>query len=214
MPWGVLIQEVLDIIEKETPQNGAVLDLMCGPGYLLGKTYEVRKDLTLHGVDIGEEFIEHAQKEYLNSTFEVADVLTWKSDTQYDLVLCTGGIHHLPYEKQEEFLTKLPSLLKEGGKAILADPYVDDYQNETERKLAAAKLGYEYMVATIVNSATEDVVSATVDILYNDVMKFEYKTSVKKLEPVFNSVFSSVERRKTWPKTESEFGDYYFVCKK
>lgn len=213
MPWGILIEKILAIIEKETPQNGSLLDLMCGPGYLLGEIAKLRNDLILEGTDINEEFITFAQNKYSAISFQVSDVLSWEPTKKYDVVLCTGGIHHLPYEKQALFLEKIPAILNPHGFAIFADPYIDDYSNELERKQAAAKLGYEYMIATIKNGASDDVIKATVDILYNDVMGFEYKTSLRKMEPIFKKLFSQLEIKKTWPESNSEFGDYYIVGK-
>jgi len=120
----------------------------------------------------------------------------------------------LPDDKQEQFLTMIPSLLKPNGFVIFADPYIDDFTNIEERKLAGAKLGYEYLVTTIKNGAPDSVISAAVDVLYNDVMGFEYKTSVKKLEAMVKNLFSEVEMHKTRPEINSEYGDYYMICRK
>jgi len=208
-----LIDKILATIQNEAPKNGSVLDLMCGPGYLLGEIAKRRPDLTLEGADISDEFIQHAKRKYPEISFQIADVLSWTPSKKYDVVLCTGGIHHLPYDRQAPFLETIPALLNSNGFAIFADPYVDDFSNELERKQSAAKLGYEYLVATMKNGATDEIVKATVDILYNDVMGFEYKTSLKKLEPVFRRLFSNVEIDKTWPESKSEYGDYIIVCK-
>ena len=214
MSWGIAVRKVLETIKHNAPKNGNILDLMCGPGYLLGELSKKRNDLLLEGVDISDEFIQHAQNKYPNISFYVGDVLSWQTTKKYDVVACTAGIHHLPYDKQEWFLKSISQLLKPNGFAIFADPYIDDYFNETERKQAAAKLGYEYLATTINNGGSHDVISAAVDVLYNDVMWFEYKTSVKKLEPIFKKLFSEVEINKTWPEKNSWYGDYYVVCKK
>lgn len=213
MPWGFLINKILAIIEKEAPVKGTLLDLMCGPGYLLNKIAKRRNDLILEGIDISEEFINYAKNNYSDINFQIVDSLLWKPTKKYDVILCTGGIHHLPYDKQNLFLKKIPPALNTNGFAIFADPYVNDYANELERKMAAAKLGYEYIIASIKNGATDDITKATIDILYNDVMGFEYKTSIKKLEPSFRKLFKHVEIIKTWPESESEFGDYYIMAK-
>ena len=34
----------------------------------------------------------------MNIEFNIADALSWNTDKKYDLILCTGGIHHLPYK--------------------------------------------------------------------------------------------------------------------
>ena len=115
--------------------------------------------------------------------------------------------------KQGIFLESIPELLKPDGFAIFADPYVDDYSNELERKQVAAKLGMNYIIATIQNGAPSEVIGATIDILYNDVMGFEYKTSIKKIESILRKLFSFVEITKIWPESKSEYGDYYIICK-
>lgn len=213
LPWGFLIDKILTLIEKEVPKNGSVLDLMCGPGYLLGEIAKRRSDITLSGVDISEEFIHYARCKYHNISFQVANVLSYEPAKKYDLVVCTGGIHHLPYDKQELFLEKVSNFLKPKGFAIFADPFIDDFFNELERKQAAAKLGCEYITATMNNDAPMDIIKATIDILYNDVMGFEYKTSIKKIESILRKLFSFVEITKTWPESKSEYGDYYIICK-
>jgi hypothetical protein len=69
-------------------------------------------------------------------------------------------------------------------------------------------------VTTIRNKAPDEVISAAVDVLYNDVMGFEYKTSVKKLKELLDPLFTSIIIHKTRPSTDSEYGDYYLICKK
>ena len=61
MPWGKLINEVIDTVVYHTPDNGEVLDLMCGTGQVLRKIYERRFDLDLKGVDINADFIQYAK---------------------------------------------------------------------------------------------------------------------------------------------------------
>lgn len=214
MPWGTLIEQVLDYLEQQTPKEAKVLDLMCGPGYLLGKIKQLRPDLNLTGVDIDKRYIDFAKEKYQDIHFFASDSMGWQTDDKFDLIICTAGVHHLPYEKQEEFIKKIFTLLKEDGFCIIADPYIDDYSNEKERLLAASKLGYEYLVAVIENNAPEDIISATVDILNNDVMKSEFKTSIKKNKEIFAKYFSFVEIHKSWPKSDSEYGDYFFILKK
>ena len=214
MPWGELIEQVLDYLEQETPRDAKVLDLMCGPGYLLGRIKQLRPDLDLTGVDIDERYIHFAKDKYPNIKFEVSDSLLWNTSEKFDLIICTAGLHHLPYEKQEEFIEKVSKFLAEDGFCVFADPYIDDYSSEQERQMAASKLGYEYLVDVIEKNAPREIISATVDILYNDVMKFEFKNSIEKNKVLFHKYFSFVETNKTWPKSDSGYGDYWIVLKK
>jgi 2-polyprenyl-3-methyl-5-hydroxy-6-metoxy-1,4-benzoquinol methylase len=213
-PWGILMKEIQESVFKEAPKGATVLDLLCGPGYLLGQIQSQRPDLRLTGVDLESEFIEFARKQYTRVDFIVADAAEWKAEGHYDVIVCTGGLHHLPYEQQEPFLQKIASLIADGGFAIIADPYIGAFSDELSRKLASAKLGYEYLVATMRNGADEEVIRATVGILMNDVLLVEYKSSIQKMKPLFEKYFSKVVMRKTWPAEESDFGDYYFILRK
>lgn len=214
MPWGILVNKALEIILKETPEGSKVLDLMCGPGYLLGEIRKQRKDLQLLGVDINTTFIEFARAKYKGIEFIVADVLSWDPSEQYDVIVSTGGLHHVPYEKKELFLQRASDILNTNGFCVFADPYIGDYSNEQERQLVAARLGYEYLIATIKNGAPKEIVQAALDILGNDIGGREYKTSLKRLKPVFEQIFPQVEIHKTWPEIDSEYGDYCVVCRK
>lgn len=85
--------------------------------------------------------------------------------------------------------------------------------NETERKLASAKLGHEYLAATIRNGGTDDVIEAALTLIGNDIYSVEFKTSVAKNLPIFSRYFRKVEEHKTWPETDGGYGDYYFILK-
>lgn len=213
MPWGVLIREIEGLIADKAPKGARVLDMLCGPGYLLGKLAARRPDIVALGVDVDPTFIEHARRLYPDVSFEVADAVIWDSKERFDVIVCTAGLHHLEYEKQEPFIRKLSGLLNPAGFAVIGDPYIDDFSNEEERKIAGAKLGHEYLVETIKNGGSEDVVRAAIDVLSNDVLLVEYKSSIKKNKPLFEKHFSHVEMHKTWPKEESGYGDYYFIVR-
>lgn len=211
MPWGVLIEEVRAFCVQNIPKSGQVLDILCGTGNLLGAIKKERPDIACVGIDLESEYIAYAKSQYPEISFTVADAMLWKADTLFDAVLVTGGLHHLPYESQETFIAEVSKSIKPEGFAIIADPYIDDYTNEEERKVAAEKLGVAYIEATAHNHAPHDIVEATKTILHNDVLGVEYKTSLKKLAPVFEKYFMGVEIHKTWPNKETEYGDYWLL---
>lgn len=214
MPYKDSLKNVLDYICENAPLNGTLLDMMCGPGYLLGQIVLRRTDLKLKGVDFDERYINHSKEKYPEIKFELGDVLSWESKEPFDVVICTGSLHHVPYEQQEKAVERMASIVKSEGFVIISDCYVDDYSNETERKLAAAKLGYEYLRETIQNEAPRKVVKETAEILENDVMMTEFKTSLNKRLPIFNKFFRTIQTVKTWPRLESEYGDYISILRK
>ena len=214
MPYRKSLATVLDIITLQAPANGNLLDLMCGPGYLLGQLTDKRPDLVLSGLDSDERYIDFSKEKYPAVSFETGDILAWQPKEFFDFVTCTGSVHHIPYEKQDEAIQRIASMVKLGGLCVISDCHIDDYSNEKERKLAAAKLDYEYLRETIANGAPDDVILATIDILHNDVMTDEFKTSLVKRLPSYQKYFSQVEILKTWPDFQSDYGDYIAVCRK
>jgi 2-polyprenyl-3-methyl-5-hydroxy-6-metoxy-1,4-benzoquinol methylase len=210
MPYKKSLKRIEDIVCKETPRHKSVLDLMCGPGVLLGRIKTRRKDLLLRGVDNNIEYVRHASQRYPCIVFDYADALEWKPDKLYDLVLCTGALHHISYERQEEMIRKISRIITPNGLAIISDCYIDDYQDETERALAAAKLGYEYLTQTIKNGAPKDVVKETAEVLTRDVLlDGEYKISLFQRQQIFRKYFSIVNTETIWrPCVEGECGDY------
>src|SRR3989344_3975605 len=179
-PYRASLQHVLGYVSKWSPPEATVTDLMCGTGDLLGKLAELRPDLNLAGVDINKEYVEYGNKTYPSVRFVQGDVL----DTvvrNSDVVLCTGSLHHFPYEQQEQAIINIAASVKRNGFAVIADCYIDDYNGEHERRLAAAELGW------------------TADILPNHVCMDEFKTSIKKRLPLFKKHFREVEQDCLWP---------------
>lgn len=205
--------KVLEYINQNAPKNGTLIDLMCGPGYLLGKIATIRKDIKLKGMDIDKNHISYAKKIYPKINFELGNILDWDPKEKYDVVICTGSLHHIPYNQQEKAVQRMFSMVKPAGFVIISDSCIDDYSNEAERKVAAAKLDYEYLRATIQNGAPEPVIEATIEILWNDVLMKEFKTSMKKRLPIYKKFFKKVETLKTWPDFKSEYGDYISICR-
>lgn len=212
-PWAILTRRISEVLIEKIPKKSKVLDLMCGPGYLLGKLKEKRPDLNLTGVDISEDFIDHSKSKYSEIEFIQGDVLDWESPEKFDVIICTAGIHHLPYEKQESFVRKIKSLLAKRGFVLTADPFIGNFKNEMERKLEAAKLGYEYLKFAIKKNAPADIIQVAVGLIGNDVLMDEFKTSKNKLADIFVKHFREIKLEKTWPEYETDFGEYFFILK-
>ena len=211
-PYKKSLATVLKLACANTKNGGSLLDIMCGPGYLLEQLWGQRPDLELVGVDNDDRYIRHGKLHHPNATFWYGDVRRWEFQKNFDTVLCTGALHHVPYEDQEAAVKNIASLVKSDGVVIISDCYVDPFQTEIERKLAAAKLGYEYLIATIKNGAPDDVISWTVDILSNDVGMAEFKTSLTERVVILGKYFKEVRTTKIWPESESGYGDYIHIC--
>ena len=98
-----------------------VLDIACGAGYgsnMLGKAGAVRVD----AVDISEQLIDYAKKNYelKNINFQTGDVRSFKSDIQYDVIVCFETIEHV--DDYNKTLANLRTLLKEDGMLLVSSP--------------------------------------------------------------------------------------------
>lgn len=216
MPWGKTIEAVLRLTEWLLPRGGRVLDLMCGTGNLLGSLKAIRPDIICTGIDLEGEYIDYARRQYPKIEFVVVDALACTTNIRFDAVLCTGGLHHIHWDLQNKLIKNISTLVAPGGFAIVADPYIGDYYSETQRQVAAATLGHQYLCETIKKGAPPAIVKATAELIVNDVTGVEFKTSVERIIGQFHAHFASVTQTQVWPKhpeKHSTFGDYYFLCR-
>jgi 2-polyprenyl-3-methyl-5-hydroxy-6-metoxy-1,4-benzoquinol methylase len=213
MPYRDSIKRVVDYICANSPEGSSMLDMMCGPGYLLGKVFERRKDMELKGVDIDDRYITYSSRKYPDINFEVGDILFWDARTQYEAVVCTGALHHIQYEYQKTAVERMSRMVKPGGFAIISDCYIDDYADEPQRRYAARKLGLEYMKDTALNGAPDHIIDGTIKIMENDIAMKEFKTSLSKRIPILKGIFREVDTLKVWPSVQSQYGDYISICR-
>ena len=52
----------------------------------------------------------------------------------------------------------------------------------------------------------------TIDILRNDVLLDEFKTSLERRMVVLRERFETISTLKTWPDHRSQYGDYVHLC--
>ena len=80
-------------IQKVYPKNS--MDLACGTGILCEILQ--KSDITAAGMDFSSGMIHIAQSRNLEIHYDVADMITYRPDAQFDLVTCTGdAINHIP----------------------------------------------------------------------------------------------------------------------
>ncbi|MBD3314061.1 methyltransferase domain-containing protein [Candidatus Woesearchaeota archaeon] len=212
LPCGATIKHVIEVVCAEAHKCAQVADLMCGTGYLLGRIRSQRPDLKLHGIDIDNSMIEYASANHPEIEFTLADVLDWDPERKYDIITCTGALHHLAYADQGPLIERIPDMTKPEGIFILSDSYISDYYSERERRLNSLELGCEYIKEAINNEAPAEVIRACIDIMYNDIMRFEYKTSKNNTYKYLARIFGKIDLHEVWPEKNDGFGDAYFIC--
>ncbi|MBO21211.1 MAG: hypothetical protein CMM26_02345 [Rhodospirillaceae bacterium] len=110
------IGQELDFISTLDP--GRVLDIGCGPGWLLSA---IAPEWKRHGVELSAEAAEHAAQygEIFNGSFEDARFAA----ESFDLIVMYHVIEHLP--KPVDALRRTLSLLRPGGHLVLGTPDFD-----------------------------------------------------------------------------------------
>lgn len=186
---------------------------MCGTGCLLGKIKEKREDLILEGIDIYERYINFAKSRYDGIEFIIGGVLEWQPGNNSDIVVCNGGMHHLLRENQKTFPSQIKGWSKPKGYFIYGDSFIDDYNNERERKSAAVKLGYAYFKETKKRGAPDLILDAARDILRNDVNGLEFKTSLYRALKTMRGIFNEIQVLKIWPQEDTQYGDRIIIAK-
>ena len=211
-PYDITLEEALRDVFDRAPRGSALLDVMCGTGYLLGKIAAARPDLTLRGMDIDERYLAHARTAYPGISFRQGDIRSWWPGRQYPTVVCTGSIHHVPYEEQEKVIANIASMVESCGVAVISDCYVADYESEKQRQEAALKLGYEYLRYALKQEAPPQVIEWTIGILHNDVLRHEYKMSYRERIRLLKRYFRRVDSTETWPCTGAQYGEHVHIC--
>lgn len=109
-------------------ENGALLDMGCGVGWL--SLDFAKKGMSVLGIDISDEQIKMAKnmknKSVLeNLNFECTDIVLWDCTEyreRFDSIFMNAFLHHLPPNEIEIIFQKVSYVLKKGGKCYLYEP--------------------------------------------------------------------------------------------
>ena len=88
-------QQLLQWLERNTLHPKTAMDLACGTGILCDILDKA--GITASGMDFSSGMIEIARQNAPHLHFDVADMITYRPEVQYDLVTCTGdAVNHIP----------------------------------------------------------------------------------------------------------------------
>lgn len=100
---------------KNLDKNSKVLDIGCGCGNPID-VYLAKNGYLVTGIDISEKMIEKVKALNLNNCeFYNVDVLDFKTDIKYDVVIAFDSIWHLDKERQYDIYKIISSFMKVGG---------------------------------------------------------------------------------------------------
>ena len=87
-------QQLLTWLQRKRLTPKTAMDLACGTGVLCRILQEA--GIAVSGMDFSAGMIDIARQESPQIPYEVADMITFRPETQYDLVTCTGdAINHI-----------------------------------------------------------------------------------------------------------------------
>jgi len=113
------------LIEKQIPLKGTVIDIGCGYGLLSNLLALRSEDRHVIGVDLSPRRIKIAQKTVngrRNIKFYLSDITklkVWRGGC--NAVVASDFLHHISYESQEELLRSCYQTLPKGGLLIIQD---------------------------------------------------------------------------------------------
>lgn len=120
-----LRERLLDLARLE--RDEVVLDVGCGTGTLaIGATRRVGPGGSVHGIDPSRAMIARAARKASKAGVDVAfrtgvaEALPYP-DAQFDVVLSTLMLHHLPRKARQECAREIRRVLKPGGRVLAVD---------------------------------------------------------------------------------------------
>jgi SAM-dependent methyltransferase len=113
------------LVGEARPQPAdAMLDVACGPGFVVGAFAPLVAHAT--GIDVTPAMIEIARRvDAPNADFRVGDVRTMPfADASFDIVTCRYAFHHL--ESPFAVMREMARVCRPGGRVLVADVVVAD----------------------------------------------------------------------------------------
>ena len=119
-------EQLLKWLDRNGIQPKTAMDLACGTGILCGILDEA--GIKTSGMDFSSGMIQIARENAPHIHFDVADMITYRPDKQFDLVTCTGdAVNHIPdMDDVEKIFENVYAYLAPGGY------FVFDLLNERE----------------------------------------------------------------------------------
>lgn len=105
--------------EQYLKPNDEILDI--GFGSARDMLHFKSKGYKTYGIDIEEEFVEHAKS--LGLSVELADIMKYSPDHRFDAIWACSSLTHTPSDELHSVFDKIKTILKPGGVAYCSFKY-------------------------------------------------------------------------------------------
>lgn len=156
-----------DDVLFECGTEKSIFDIGCGSGMFLSLCAELLSPIKLGGVDINDKLISNTRS--ILSGYNIPlDVKRYDGNTipkeiyDYDVVTIIDVLHHIPKNRQIEFLRNLIKYLRKGTKIIIKDIDADDkfvYFNKLHDFIISRERSEEISLAKLLNVFNAKVVT-------------------------------------------------------
>lgn len=105
----------VELIARVDSAPRSIVDLGCGPGHLTSVLHGRWPEAMVRGVDSSPEMIDRAQVDHADprATYELADVATWSTDSNVDLIVSNALFQWIP--DQLDVIRRLADAVSAGG---------------------------------------------------------------------------------------------------
>ena len=107
-------------------ENGRLLDVGTGPGYLLREIHKLNPNIELYGLDISNSMVKQASRNLADIKVDLhcGNITATNYMSEYfDLITCSGSFYL--WDKPKEGLEEIHRTLKNGGAAYLYETHRD-----------------------------------------------------------------------------------------
>lgn len=191
------------------------MDYMCGTGYLLHELRAARPDLRCSGCDLDPAFIAYGRLHYPDVGLTAGSALEYEPPVPADVIVCTGGLHHLPRGTRARFLAKCGDELGPAGAVLIGEEVIDEHDDTASRRSAVLQLYSAILSYVIAADAPPRVLSSAVTAMGKEFV--EDGTSKDSLAGLIRLLEGSLAVEafdRTWPGESGQFGDYLAVCRR
>lgn len=213
-PWARVIDAAVSWIEANAPREALIVDYMCGTGYLLHRAKTARPDLRCFGCDLDSAFISYGRQRYSGVELAAGSALDYEPPGPLDVIVCTGGLHHLPRTRRGEFLAKCGAELAPAGAALIGEEVIAPHDGTASRRSAVLHLYSAILAHMIGAGAPPEILDSAVTAMRKEFSEEgTSKDSRAGMIRMLERDLAVESLRQTWPDEECQFGDFFFVCR-